>query len=603
MRMPVQARVGRRGLAKALVLAAIALAALGVWLVSEQTGRQRALAALDEELAVLARTVEIEIERFRSLPAVVARDSRIRDVLVREAADDVAAANAYLQQVRADTSADELYVMRLDGQTVAASNHAEPTSFVGQNYRFRPYFEDAVRTGTGRYYAVGATTGIPGYFLSSAVREGGRIVGVAIVKVDMGGLEQAWASGRTLLGLADEHGVIFLTGHAPWKYRPLHPLDEAALARIAATRKYDGVDLAAAAPLFEAAHELPQTARMDGEDTRHLVRQVRIEPDGWRLVAMTGLGPIHANSALLTMLAALAGLLAAGAALYMHQRRQLVRAKLEAHDALERRVEARTAELNREIEERRRAEADLRKAQSSLIHAAKLAALGRMSAAIVHEVSQPLSAMENTLATAGLLAERGETQAVPEKVRAARELVRRIQRTVKLLRSFARNEPVAPEPVEIGRSVAVAMELAAHRAAAEGVAISFDPPPQALFVRANATRLEQVVLNLVINALDAVSGREQPHVSLACEQAGGEIRILVRDNGPGIPEHLRERIAEPFFSTKLTGEGLGLGLSISRAIVDEFDGRIFFERNDEGGCTFTVALPALEGASVRAAAE
>ncbi len=593
----------RRGLVAILALALIAAAASAVWFISLETGKRRALAALDDELHVLARTVEGEIERFRYLPAVIARDRRILDVLASPEPATIERANAYLEAVRTDSGADELYVMKLDGLAVAASNHAEPTSFVGENYQYRPYFTDALARGEGRYYAVGATTGIPGYFLSSVIRDNGRIVGVAIVKVDMRKIEATWTDARSIVAVTDADGVVFLTGHAPWKYRPLQALSEETLLDLARTRKYGSADLASASPIFSDAGRLPETALVDGEDARRLVLQVGIEPDGWRLLGLASLAPIRANSLLLALLTALAGLLIAGAGLYMRQRRQLTRARLHAHAELERRVVERTAELNRQVEDRRRAEAELRQAQESLIQAAKLAALGRMSAAIVHEVSQPLAAMENTLASTGLLASRGDAAAVADKVRSARDLVRRIQRTVKLLKSFARNEPVRLEPVDVDKAMAVAVELAAARATEQGAQVKLRKSSSPPSVLANTTRLEQVILNLVVNALDAVKERPEGEVELWSEHDGQRVRLFVRDNGAGIPDHLRDRIAEPFFTTKLTGEGLGLGLSISRAILDEFGGGMDFETREEGGCTFRIELPAVGQNRQREAAE
>ncbi|MGQ2905601.1 MAG: sensor histidine kinase [Neoaquamicrobium sediminum] len=593
----------RRGLVAILALALIASAASAIWFISLETGKSRALAALDDELHVLARTVEGEIERFRYLPAVIARDRRILDVLASPEPATIERANAYLEAVRTDSGADELYVMKLDGLAVAASNHAEPTSFVGENYQYRPYFTDALARGEGRYYAVGATTGIPGYFLSSVIRDNGQIVGVAIVKVDMRKIEATWTDARSIVAVTDADGVVFLTGHAPWKYRPLQALSEETLLDLARTRKYGSADLASANPIFSDAGRLPETALVDGEDSRRLVLQVGIEPDGWRLLGLASLAPIRANSLLLALLTALAGLLIAGAGLYMRQRRQLTRARLHAHAELERRVVERTAELNRQVEDRRRAEAELRQAQESLIQAAKLAALGRMSAAIVHEVSQPLAAMENTLASTGLLASRGDTAAVADKVRSARDLVRRIQRTVKLLKSFARNEPVRLEPVDVEKAMAVAVELAAARATEQGAQVKLRKSSSPPSVLANATRLEQVILNLVVNALDAVKERPAGEVELWSEHDGERVRLFVRDNGIGIPDHLRDRIAEPFFTTKLTGEGLGLGLSISRAILDEFGGGMNFETRKEGGCTFRIDLPAISENRLREAAE
>ncbi|MEX4006170.1 ATP-binding protein [Neoaquamicrobium sediminum] len=595
----------RRGLVAILALALIASAASAVWFISLETGKSRALAALDDELHVLARTVEGVIERFRYLPAVIARDRRILDVLASPEPATIERANAYLEAVRTDSGADELYVMKLDGLAVAASNHAEPTSFVGENYQYRPYFTDALARGEGRYYAVGATTGIPGYFLSSVIRDNSRVVGVAIVKVDMRKIEATWTDARSIVAVTDADGVVFLTGHAPWKYRPLQALSEETLFDLARTRKYGSADLAAANPIFSDAGRLPETALVDGEDARRLVLQVGIDPDGWRLLGLASLAPIRANSLLLALLTALAGLLIAGAGLYMRQRRQLTRARLHAHAELERRVVERTAELNRQVEDRRRAEAELRQAQESLIQAAKLAALGRMSAAIVHEVSQPLAAMENTLASTGLLASRGDAAAVADKVRSARDLVRRIQRTVKLLKSFARNEPVRLEPVDVDKAMAVAVELAAARATEQGAQVKLRKSSSPPSVLANTTRLEQVILNLVVNALDAVKERPEGEVELWSEHDGQRVRLFVRDNGIGIPEHLRDRIAEPepFFTTKLTGEGLGLGLSISRAILDEFGGGMNFETREEGGCTFRIDLPVISENRLREAAE
>ena len=575
----------------AVLAAATLLAAAAtflVWQAAYNTGIAQAERALDQRLQLFARGVESEIDRFRALPPVLARDARIRDVLLA-GPQAASAANAYLAAVTADTGADVLYVLDATGLTVAASNHATPQSFVGHNYRFRPYFQDALRLGHGRFYAVGVTTGKPGYFLSSTIRDGERLIGVAVVKVDMAPLEAAWAQSNPLVAIADADGVVFLAGRSEWKYRTLAPLAPEALGRLAESRKYSGIDLATAAPLFATAGTTAAPATF--VDNALLFRTAAVGPEGWLLLAASDMTPIQAGAGLAGLIAALLFLLSAAAVANLRQRRQLLRAKLQSHDALERAVAERTAELAREVQERRRAETDLRAAQDSLVQAASLAALGRMSAAIAHEVSQPLAAIENTLATAGLYAERGDAAETGRSVRKARALTERIQRTVRHLKTIARPQALDVRPVALARSVEAAIEIVAHRARLLSVEIAVETPREPVFVSANDIGIEQIVLNLLNNALDAVAGRPGPRVrvSIACDGTAGS--VTVADNGPGIDDAVLRRITEPFFSTKQAGEGLGLGLSICRAIVEKFGGAVHAGRAPEGGAAFVVTLP------------
>ncbi|MGF1594298.1 MAG: ATP-binding protein [Kiloniellaceae bacterium] len=565
-----------------------------VWQTAYNTGISQAERALDQRLQLFTRAVESEIEKYRSLAPVIARDARIREVL-RSGAPALPAANAYLEAVAADTGADDVFVLDGTGLTVAASNHAAPLSFVGHNYRFRPYFQDALAFGQGRYYAVGVTTGKPGYFISSAIRDGESLLGVAVVKVDMAPLEASWAESNPLVAVADSDGVVFLSGRADWKYRTIAALQPEDLRRLGESRKYSGIDLAAARPLFAGPAGLAEPAGEAGSATivsgDLLFRTVPIDPEGWRLLAATDMPSIQAGAGLVALAAALLLLFAAAAAVTLHQRRQLLRAKLESHDALERAVAERTAELAREVLERRRAEADLRAAQDSLVQAAGLAALGRMSAAIAHEVSQPLAAIENTLATAGLYAGRGDMAETGRIVRKARALTERIQRTVRHLKTLARPDVSETRPVALAKSVEAAVEIVAHRARSRCVEIVTDPLYEPVFVSANDIGVEQIVLNLLNNALDALEGTPDPVVRVRIAHTGDAATVTVSDNGPGIDDDVMLRITEPFFSTKQAGEGLGLGLSICRAIVEKFGGRMSAGRAAEGGAEFVVSLP------------
>lgn len=600
----------RRGSTLAALALALGVAILSAiaWQATVEAGRVRLGRELSDKLTVTGRAVLSEVERFRYLPGVLAQDPRVTALITGGRPTGAGAgelsdiANRYLARVRDHAGADEIYVLDAGGTTLAASNWDEATSFVGQNYRFRSYFKDAMTRGEGRFYAVGVTTGKPGYFLSSAVQTASGTRGVVVVKVDMAPLELAWARAGERTGVADGNGVVFLAGHLPWKYRPLDPLTGDALRAILDARQYEGVSLAAALPLTAgppAADHAAEAIVDAGEEL--LLRRRTISPDGWQLFATASLDPVLQQARLAALMSAFGAMLAAAVVLYLRQRRQMIRMTLDAHGALERRVAERTGELAREVEERKRAEAELRAAQEDLIQAAKLAALGRMSTAIAHEVSQPLAAMETTLASTAVLADRGSPEDVKRTVASARDLVRRMQRTVRHLKSFARRDQGGSAPVDPRQVVEAAVELASHRARGQGAAIEVAAADALPRVLGHAVRLEQVVLNLLVNALDAVRTTPEPAVRVELSAGAGGVAIAVRDNGCGVDDAIRDRITEPFFTTKETGEGLGLGLAISRAIVEDMGGRLGFAAAPDGGSVFTVVLPAV--AAAEAAAE
>ena len=594
----------------ALMLVGALAAAIAAWAAAYRLAAVEIEAGLEQSLIVTRRAVESEIERFRTLPRVAGEDARIR-ALIENPADParVSAANAYLERVAGHSGVAELYVLDASGTTLSASNYREEGSFVGNNYAFRPYFSNAMAQGEGRYYAIGVTTGRPGYFLSSRLDVSGS-TGVVVAKVDLAPLEQAWRDADALTAIADRYGVVFLSGNPDWRYRPLKPLDEATRARIASERTYDSISLEAKAPILDegglasgAAGD--ETGLATGLDERLITRFRSIEPDGWLILSAATAAPARNAAGFWALVAGVLGLFATGVVRALEQRRLFAQLKARQTETLERMVKERTFELARENENRRRAESDLRAAQEGLIHSAKMAALGRMSTAIVHEVSQPLAALETTLASAQALAQKEGAPQAGERMLAARGLIRRMQRTVKHLKSFGRKDAAALQPVSVDEAIRNALEVTQPRAATAGVTPLFEPIGKAPVVMAVAVKLEQVLINLVINALDAVDGLAAGRVVITRDIAGDTVSVRVEDNGGGIaPEHL-SRIKEPFFTTKMTGEGLGLGLSISIAIMQEFGGDIVFSSGPGGGAIACVSLPAAarEGTAERTAAE
>jgi two-component system C4-dicarboxylate transport sensor histidine kinase DctB len=538
---------------------------------------------LDQTLILTARAVETEVARFGALPAIAAQDARILAALAQpNNAAHIDAANQYLATTAALSGASLLFLMDDTGTTLATSNHLTDMNLVGRNFSFRPYFEAAINGGNGRYYAIGAITGDPGYFLSTPITTNGAR-GVLVVKVDLRPLQDTWAQAGLATAIIDQDGVAFLSGAPEWLYRPTKSLSPAALTRIQNARTYDGVDLRSPDPILTA----PDRALSSGGPV--LIQTRPLTDDGWMLLAGTPYAPVTTTAALSAMGAALLAFLATGLAKIAHQRRQLVALRLRQNALLETRVTERTRDLAHEVQARRQTEAELRAATDGLIHAEKMAALGRMSAAIVHEISQPLAAMEATLAAAEIALPPGQGKTLT-RIDTARGLVRRMQRTTKHLKSFSRKEQGDLTMVNLTQAIENAIDLTAPRARTAGVTPQFTPPNLPIHVRAGAIRIEQVLVNLLLNALDAVQGRDAPHITLTTTATAKITTLTVTDTGTGITPADLPRVTEPFFSTKISGESLGLGLSISQAIVQEFGGQIALA-STPAGTTVTITLP------------
>lgn len=568
------------------------LAAVLCWIVVQNLAMGAARTELDQTLLLTKRAVETEVERLRSLPAVAAEDVRVRDALA--GTGDLQAANRYLETVAVHAQAGDLFLIDAQGDTIAASNWNRPGSFVGQNYAFRPYFQEAMTTGQGHFYAIGVTTGVPGYFLSTRIDAGGKS-GVLVVKLDLRPLQDIWRAADANVALADENGVVFLSARPDWEYRPLSALGSDVIERLQATRAYEGVALTVSKPLVSG---LPDQGNATGEGW--IARIVPMTSTGWQVIATRSTAGLQLLSLGAAVLAALATLAIAAALKAWDQRQQIIALRLSQSEKLESMVRARTADLAREIEARTQAEVDLRATQEALVHTEKMAALGRMSAAIVHEISQPLAAMEATLSAAELGLLQKDT-ATATRLGKARGLIRRMQRTTKHLKSFARKEVSERTLINLRAPVSSALQLVAPRARDIGVTPVFHAPREKVQVLAGTIRIEQVVANLLLNALDAVGDVPDAQITVTLTADADEARICVADTGKGIPAADLPNVTEPFFSTKLTGESLGLGLSICKAILSDFNGMLDIRSVPDQGTQVTVTLPLAVSKSAEAA--
>ncbi len=577
-------------LAIVLILAGAALAAVLAVRHAERAALEEDASRASQQLALYANSLHTLIERYRALPAVLALDPQLRDALKGPlSTTQQDALNRKLEKINGAAQSSTLELLDHTGLAVAASNWRLPSSYVGHNYGFRPYFIQTRTQGTGRFYAVGVTSGIPGYFLSSAViGDNGDFLGAMVVKLEFPELEREWRQGSDTLLVSDARGIIFIANRPGWRYRHLQPLSDSDRAELKATRQYDKQ------PLQPLAYE----ALRRFDDNSHLARVET--PDGsahylWESLPLTAEGwTLHLlrRPQIAFEDRRNAGLAAAGSwlalvflLLFLNQRWRLAKLRQRSREELERLVEERTR--------------DLHTAQDGLVQSAKLAALGQMSAALAHEINQPLTAQRMQLATLRLLLDHGRVDDAYKALKPVDDMLTRMAALTGHLKTFARKSPSGlRERLDLAAVVDQALQLLDTRLRDEQISTVLHLTRPA-WVRGDAIRLEQVLINLLRNALDAMADQPIKRLEVRLEADEQLWRLTVSDSGTGIAEEHLAQVFDPFFTTKAVGDGLGLGLAVSFAIIHESGGRLTADNHDHGA-VFCVTLPIDQEAQLHA---
>lgn len=527
------------------------------------------------------------LRRHEILPGILGDLPALRGALL--APGDLPArdrANRLLERMRDTTGADAIYLMDTEGTTLAASNWSAPDSFVGRNFAFRPYFRQALDGGSGRFFGLGTTSGKRGYYFSEAVRDADTVRGVLVIKVDLDHTETLWGRTPEQLLVTDERGVVILTSNPAWRFhatRPLNPDEQAQIAR-------------------DQPYPTRQPQRLTLDPAHWLTQHRELPETGWSvsILAPAGLVERPVRTALAIGAAALL-VLVLGLGLLLQRRRHLVeRLALDAkaRRELEARVQARTADLEalnnrlkQEVLERERTRQELVRTQDELLHAGKLSALGTMSASISHELNQPLAAIRSYADNAAVLLDHGRQAEARGNLRLIGELTGRMASIIAHLRAFARRDRHAPEPVALQAALDDCLHLLDERLQRLQVEIRRDIPPATLWVQAGETRLRQVLTNLLTNALDALADVAPPRrLSLDVREDSDGACLSVRDNGPGFTADALRRAREPFFTTKTSAQGLGLGLAICDSLTAALGGELRLANHPAGGAQVELHL-------------
>lgn len=578
----------------------VLLAAFGIWVAGAEF-QARALAELrsqaEASAALRVAVLRSELNKQRTLPLALAEDAELKEVLRSRDPAALRALDRKLEILGTEAQAADVYVLGVKGEALAASNWRLPTSFVGSNYAFRPYYLTAMRQGSAEAFALGTVSRRPGLYIARRVDGPSGPLGVVVVKLEFTGLEREWRQAGDPAFVVDRDGVVLITSIPAWRFHTLRPLEPQTLAALRASRQFGDAARLEPLPLSVDRRLLRRT---DAAGERVLDSQAEAPVAGWSLHLLTPTAPADRAATAGRLIAGLtAGLLAVlGAWIWRRRRRAEARATdaLANRIALEAAVRARTEELTQanaqltaEVQERERAEAQLQALQSDLVQANKLASLGQIAAGVAHEINQPVAAIRAYSDNAALLLDMQRHDEAKKNLAAIGDLTERVGSITDELRAFSRRATGRLEPTSVAEAIEGSLLLTNSRVRRRQLRVVRPQVDPALRVMAERVRLEQVLVNLLQNAFEAVDGAARPEVRLTVDAGEAEVAITVADNGPGLAPEVADSLFLPFVTTK--PRGVGLGLVISRDITAEFGGRLTVESRPGEGAAFTVALP------------
>ena len=564
-----------------LVVGLLLLLASGVVLVTNrwlserftETTRNRA----ELRLALYSGNMVSELQRTSVVPLLLAGDPALADALRSQ---NFSGTSQKLIRVQAEIGVASIVLLDGDGRTVGATNR----NLLGTNHRGSAYFVDAQRTQDTVFTAQALDGGAYEFTYSRAVLVDGKPAGVIVVAVDLMKYERAWSGLQDAVLVTDSEGTVILATEPRWRGLPM--------AEALAAKDPTGA-LGRALQATADWAQNPPDAYVRGEAV--MKTEARVPFRGWKMMTFTAYDSVRerVNGILALEIMGFAILMAA--AFYALSRKAWSQSISFQRESAELRLL--NARLQREIAEREKVQKDLEVAELTLAQSSKLAALGEMSAAVSHELNQPLAAMKTYLAGARLLLQRKRPEEALSSFQRIDDLIERMGAITRQLKSYARKGGEAFEPVDLRSALSSALSMMEPQLKLRVVRITRTLPRVPVMVMADRIRLEQVIINLLRNALDATREVAEPQIDLIL--SSGEVAMLtVRDNGHGIAD--LDNLFEPFYTTKKPGEGVGLGLAISSGIVTDLGGRLTARNGEKGGAVFEMQLP-LIGKEIEAA--
>jgi len=514
--------------------------------------------------ALYAGNIKSTLQKHSVVPFLLAQDLSLTTALQT---DNYVSTSQRLIEVSEEIGAASVFLLDISGRVVASSARRQ----IGKFFRGDPYFINALRSSSTVFSTSSEDPNTYRFFFSQKVKSGPKSIGVVVVEVDLRTQEVLWRRLGLLVALVNSQGEIQLSSQLDWRRQSIQSLLET---ESTSRRVLDALQQTS----------LNDFVYIDG--ARLFAAESSVDFRGWRINYFASTQNVAARvNAILALEIMGMAIVAALLFFYLSRRRARESERLSAEST---ELRALNTRLSAEMEQRQRAERNLQSAEQNLEQASKLAALGQMSAAVSHELNQPLAAMRTYLAGAKLLVARNRLEEAKSSFQRIDDLIARMGVITQQLKSYARKSGEGAVEIDLRECVTSAMAMMAPQLGKETVRIVQNLPEGKVCTMGDNIRVEQIIINLLRNALDALANIPEPRIEITLE-AGETARLTVRDNGPGFDDP--EALFEPFYTTKAPGKGVGLGLAISAGIATEMGGRLMAQNATPLGAIFTLELP------------
>mgnify|MGYP001088648625 CR=1 FL=1 len=548
-----------------LLFLALVLWASSSFLTDRFTTEQREKSL--QRAGLYASTISATLQRNAYVPLLLSRDQTLIYALIT---GDYSATSTRLISFQQDLSAASIILMDINGLVVAAT---EPRDIFVEEER-PGFFVRALRENDTVFQALRIDGKVNGFYYARKIEFEDQSIGVIVVEVDLQRQESFWRRSGANVVLSDSTGDILLASQPEWRDTTLQDLLISTYRPTPSERLFGNTD-----------QPSPQSF-VHIDDRRLLVSEVGVGFLGWDLSYFASLEDVEARvNAFIALELMLLAMLAAVTFYLISRKTTRKSTEIQAESAELRRLNKR---LSSEIEQRQRAEQMLETAEQSLEQASKLAALGQMSASVSHELNQPLAAMRTYLAGARLLLQRNRTEEALISFQRIDDLIERMGAITKQLKSHATKASDLTVKVDLRESVVSALSMMAPQLGQTQVNIVRNLGDQAAYVVGDPVRIEQIIVNLLRNALDAVKPIEDKRIEITLKVEDA-ISLAVQDNGTGIED--ASTLFEPFATTKKPGEGVGLGLAISAGFASDMGGKLTGRNATPVGAIFELQLP------------